>query len=371
MKTEVLVNNDINLSPEKFQNVLNLFSNYFEKVIPYSRKVLTKSQVIDFCYNNVIKNVLKYNSFKHVCIINLDKNIIEDKQLDLPVPNLHYRNVNLSRTVNLDSEYVDHYLNFPEGFPRLDNILFVIYDSDIVHGYGISLLQSKIKSIFQVLNLENYYIESTTELCIKEHQELVDLSDLINKGVVLNMDVNVRIPYLYNEKFLNKFVSIPEKNYFEFKTEFFNIINSLEPSVQKRIDAMYQWAKENDRKSFIIGVSGGIDSAVSLALLVQMQKQYPNENFKIIPVIAPIYHSTGTTGQEAEDLAVLLCNTLEIEPVIKYLGPVSYSKNQHITGFNDKQLIQQSDYWLRPMTFHTIAEMHEKSCMVGTVNHSE
>lgn len=81
-----------------------------------------------------------------------------------------------------------------------------------------------------------------------------------------------------------------------------------------------------------------------------------------------------TKQDEAVQLARRVCNHFRLEPREVILGPVAHAKNQHVVGhFRDKELIQQSDYWLRPMAFHTEAERPENinSCLVSTVNFAE
>ena len=109
------------------------------------------------------------------------------------------------------------------------------------------------------------------------------------------------------------------------------ILNPVNKEINSRVHAMHEWAQSQGRQSFIIGISGGIDSALSLALLTKMKETYPEYDYNIIPVIAPINRSIGTTGQDAAKTdAVILLEHLGYGPndyIITDLGEVSLAVN--------------------------------------------
>lgn len=378
MKTELYVNNDIGLDSYKFKQVLELLGKYFPKVYDYKKPVKTYEQVLSFVAP-VLKHVLKHNpSFRNVVIINLDKTINScDKphKVIFQGRDLYFRNVDLSRTVDINGLYVEHHIGLLNSIPCLDNTLFLLYDSDIVQGYGIKLLEQAIlKKYKDCFPDALVHFEPATPFHVREHQELLDLSDLTTRGIVLHKGNGIRLPYLTNEFTLNKYVSIPEEHYMEFKKAYHSILAEDE-EVTKLVDAMHQWAIKHNRKSFIIGVSGGIDSAVCLGLLCNMRDKYPTANYSITPVIAPIGASEGTTGQvQAAKLALDYTTALGFSPkdiVYKNLSAVSNTVNKEYCMEDSPQLQQQADYWLRPQLFHHIAERNQNSCMVGTVNYAE
>lgn len=378
MKTELYVNNDIGLETSKLKQVLKLLGKYFPKVYEYKKPVNTFEEVIGFV-EPTLRQVLKKNpQFRNIVIINLDKTIESaDKphKLIMHSRKVYYRNVDLSRTVDINGKYVEHHIGKLNSIPYLDNSLFIIYDSDLVRGYGVKLLAQKILKEFTNPDAHVHF-ECVTPFRVQKHQELLDLSDLTTKGVVLNNANGIRLPYLTNEFTLNKYVSIPEEHYMDFKKSYISILEYKEDAeVSELIAAMHKWSKANNRKSFVIGVSGGIDSAVCLALLCKMRDRYPTYGYTIVPVVAPITDSQGTTGQiEAAKLALDYLDMLGFsskEIVYKNLSTISKAVTKEYCLVDAPQLQQQNDYWLRPQLFHSTAERYNNSCMVGTVNFSE
>lgn len=267
MKFKIYVHNDINLSNKDIEKVNMLFAKYFTCVAKYVKPVKNTEDLVNFC--------LSAPNAKDVVILNLDKNLgkhssIHTRKDSVTGKKVTIADVNMSRTVDINGNYVDHFLDIP--YTRLGivgrhtNRHFIIYDSDIVVGYGVELLKKKILQIEP-----DATIEVKSPLFLKKDEEFVDLSDLTTKGVRLHGTTDHRIPYLQNEFFLEKYVSIPKKHYFEFKESFDRIVNPAKYEMEKRIDAMHEWAKKEDRKTFVIGVSGGVDSAVCLGLLSKMK----------------------------------------------------------------------------------------------------
>ena len=374
MKTNLLVTNDINLNEQSFQSVLQLFGKYFKDVSPFEKQVTDRSSLLSFIAKEVNLNLM-CNVYRNIYILNMDKSITET--IDGRIQNIPIKsfNINVSRTVDIHGNYVDHIVDLG-NIPVNPYTLYIIYDSDVVNGYGCKLVENEIANKFNSpLNELNVIIKVATPLRLDSKTELVDLSDLLDRGVVLNKGNGIRLPYLTNEYTLEKYVSIPKKYYMEFKQQYLDILNPINKEINSRVHAMHEWAQSQGRQSFIIGISGGIDSALSLALLTKMKETYPEYDYNIIPVIAPINKSIGTTGQDtAKADAVILLEHLGYGPddyIITDLGGVSLAVNNTLCLENAPLLQQQADYWLRPMLFHNIAESYSNTCMVGTVNYSE
>ena len=66
--------------------------------------------------------------------------------------------------------------------------------------------------------------------------------------------------------------------------------------VEQKVRALHNYLQRNGRKTLIVGVSGGVDSAVTLALLAELKLVHPEYTIKA--VIAPIDGSVGTTEQD-------------------------------------------------------------------------
>lgn len=142
--------------------------------------------------------------------------------------------------------------------------------------------------------------------------------------------------------------------------------------LEAKLNRLHTVLSYNNRKTLIVGVSGGIDSAVVLAMLTQLKQKYPEAGYDIVPVIAPIFGSNGTTGQlEASQDAYLVCQSFGyMEPILYELGDVAneYKYNLEI---KTEYVQQQVDYWLRPTAFYKVAMEHEDSILVSTTNYSE
>lgn len=140
--------------------------------------------------------------------------------------------------------------------------------------------------------------------------------------------------------------------------------------LQEGVKNLHKKLQESKRKYLVLGVSGGIDSSVALALLLHLQKQFPGF-YEVIPVSCPIHGSEGTTEQaEAKDLARKLCDHFEIPLQVIPLALMSRQATRTLT--NDTPYLQQQvDYWLRPMALYKVSMEHSNSILVGTINRSE
>lgn len=145
----------------------------------------------------------------------------------------------------------------------------------------------------------------------------------------------------------------------------------LDDFVQTRIESMHKLLQKNNRKSLILGVSGGLDSSIVLCLLKRMADIYPEAGYNIVAVSATIDGSNGTTGQEdARINARYLCDQLQVSLICYGLKRLSREAVDCLV-IEDQYVRQQIDYWLRPMTFYKFAMTNENSIMISTVNYAE
>lgn len=156
-------------------------------------------------------------------------------------------------------------------------------------------------------------------------------------------------------------------NYIYAKTPAFN----PQHYVEQKVRLLHNYLQRNGRKTLIVGISGGIDSAVTLALLKELQFTHP-DTYTIEAVIAPIDGSTGTTEQnEAFVLAMQVCKQFDVEASYMPLRELSQSANDVLCLANDAYLRQQVDYWLRPTAFYSLAMRLEDAILVSTINYDE
>lgn len=136
------------------------------------------------------------------------------------------------------------------------------------------------------------------------------------------------------------------------------------------IRSLHHHLQGSNRKHLVIGISGGVDSAATLALLLEMDKTFPGF-YEIVPVSCPISGSEGSTEQEeAKSLARKLCEHFNIPLRII---PLALLSRQACRTFESDTpyLVQQVDYWLRPMAFYKVSMENPNSILVGTINKSE
>lgn len=148
--------------------------------------------------------------------------------------------------------------------------------------------------------------------------------------------------------------------------------------LDKKIEKLYTYFTENNISGVVLGISGGVDSAVTLGIFKAFQIKYPDVLKIIRPVIAPIHNSIGTTEQlEAQGLGELVCKHFSINASIIHLSNMSIACKTSLTTANPI-VVQQCDYWLRPTAFYgvatTLSQTHPKLghiVLSSTCNYSE
>lgn len=137
-----------------------------------------------------------------------------------------------------------------------------------------------------------------------------------------------------------------------------------------KVRMLHEFLQQQKRKTLVIGISGGIDSVVTLGILKELVTLFPGF-YEVLPMLCPISDSQGTTEQKE-------AWTLGYEAITHF----GFSENTYdLRGLSkavrkeldiDSQYVQQQmDYWLRPMVFYKMAMDHENSIIVSTTNKSE
>lgn len=140
--------------------------------------------------------------------------------------------------------------------------------------------------------------------------------------------------------------------------------------VENKVTQLHKMLSSQGRTSLVVGVSGGIDSAVVLGILKELDKKYPN-TYNIITMLCPIHLSEGTTEQkEAYSLGEVVIDHFGYTENTFDLSLLSQAVRERLS-INTPYVQQQMDYWLRPMAFYKMAMEWENSIMISTVNGSE
>ena len=137
----------------------------------------------------------------------------------------------------------------------------------------------------------------------------------------------------------------------------------------KKIEYISNWIKEYiislqfQSPSLIIGVSGGIDSAVTSTLCCKT-------GFKTIAVSMPIKQNSSQHELSIKNLEWLKANFNNVDTMIIELDDVFKSFEKTMTNFNNKLAFANSRSRLRMVTLYQIAQANN-GIVVGTGNKVE
>jgi len=152
--------------------------------------------------------------------------------------------------------------------------------------------------------------------------------------------------------------------------------------LDKKLALLSRYFYETNLRAAVIGVSGGIDSCVTLAILKSLQNKEHSCLKKIVPISMPFYDCDGATGQleaTANAKKVLDFFELDLDHVLMDLGPIHKTMYEMISaccGFNKSSWSQgQLVSNLRTPVLYQIAnQLHEAGVpcgVVGTINRDE
>lgn len=150
--------------------------------------------------------------------------------------------------------------------------------------------------------------------------------------------------------------------------------------VSKKTDLIAEYFTTHGLKAAVIGVSGGVDSAVAYALLKQVQRSFPEVLTTVVPIAIP-HHSAGASHQDdALQRARDLCQTFGDDLVIfnelssltqTVTSSLSQSLNMEVS---DWALGQSVAYCRTPVFYTTCSILSDNglpAVIVGTTNLSE
>ncbi len=155
---------------------------------------------------------------------------------------------------------------------------------------------------------------------------------------------------------------------------------SIEDYIKGKTYILNQYFSKYNLSTAIVAISGGIDSALVLALLNKASKIKNSPLKKVVPIFIPAYESKGVTGQiSAYDRASELCSSIGIEMIEL---DISCHTNQ-LSKSIQKTLNIKSDNWsegqlvpyLRTTSLYYYATLftqdNQKALIVGTTNADE
>lgn len=143
---------------------------------------------------------------------------------------------------------------------------------------------------------------------------------------------------------------------------------NCEKYLNRKLELLKSYFEINNIKGVVLGLSGGVDSSVTLGIYREFEKRYPEFGFVIVTANASISNSIGTTEQdEANKLAnIVLSHFYEGEHSIwnpYELGKIS-EEFKKVIMTDSKTVVQQTDYWLRPTLFYGLAAHYSENPLI-------
>jgi len=150
--------------------------------------------------------------------------------------------------------------------------------------------------------------------------------------------------------------------------------------IDKKVNAINKFFFRAKLDSVVIGISGGVDSALVLALFVEAAKR-PGSRLKQIRCLAMPIHGSGVTGQDAtinkghllldtyKDCGILVYRHLDLTDA--YNAMVSQAYAQDTSDWTDGQM---ASVLRTPMFYYQAAILQKrgyKSIVAGTTNRDE
>lgn len=151
--------------------------------------------------------------------------------------------------------------------------------------------------------------------------------------------------------------------------------------VKKKTQLINSYFNQSRLTAAVVGVSGGVDSAVALALIVEASKQPGSNIRKIVPLLLPAHDYVGATHQDvATNQAEQLCHHYGVEPAqftkITTISQIITSELERVlhlssTPWAEGQLVA---YSRTPVLYNTCSILTDNgypALVVGTTNLSE
>lgn len=146
---------------------------------------------------------------------------------------------------------------------------------------------------------------------------------------------------------------------------------------QAKLLAMEDYFQQNGITAAVIGVSGGIDSALVLGLLARLKAQGTLQ--RVVPVLLPYLDNRGATAQDdATARGQEVCAAFGLEPHVFEMSPVSRAHQElvapKLSPWSDWAIGQAVAYFRTPMLYATTSWLSDQGLrpvVVGTTNRDE
>ena len=158
-----------------------------------------------------------------------------------------------------------------------------------------------------------------------------------------------------------------------------NPLHVLRAQWEAKVDKTLHYFQRYGLSGAVVGVSGGIDSALALAFLKAMRERSPGTLRKIVPLLLPIYEDDAATGQrQATERAATLCTRWGLTPHVVDMTCAHQALSQALhasqgiqTPWTRGQLVA---YLRTPALYNATSMLTEDgfpAVVVGTTNYDE
>jgi NAD+ synthetase len=151
--------------------------------------------------------------------------------------------------------------------------------------------------------------------------------------------------------------------------------------IDRKVVLINAYFAQSGLSGAVVGVSGGIDSAVALSLVVKASQVEDSPIKKIVPILLPAFSYTGATHQnEATNRAECLCQRLGLEAAVFHqltpMAEVMNSELENILGIRSTPWAkgQLVAYTRTPILYSTCSILTDAgypALVIGTTNLSE
>lgn len=197
----------------------------------------------------------------------------------------------------------------------------------------------------------------------------MDLSNIFNLNDTSDK-IEKQIMYISRQEDIGKlspWMNGLMKNSFSYLTRNFGNEGFVIDAIVKKLCV---YIDENEIKDFVIGMSGGADSATTYALLKEVQKQNGYEDIRIHAYTLPIYQNTEETLR-ANDLVNFYGDTIhhvDLTLIYKAMADGLFFENNNEEGSSIRKGNMKAR--LRMMYLYNVAHKN-KGVVVSTDNFSE
>lgn len=152
--------------------------------------------------------------------------------------------------------------------------------------------------------------------------------------------------------------------------------------IQSKINIINDYFRQNGLSAAVVGMSGGVDSALVAALFGHAMQEHGSPLRRVVGVVAPIRTSGATTQDEAEERGVRCCKAAGIESWVIPLTEVQLGYERAMAG-SPSQATGNRLTWANgqilsiartPLFYGVAAHLQAEgypSVVVGTTNRSE